>query len=402
MLKKNWGKELYCYFIIFFLIYLEWGYEPVIAQNISGTVKTILMIISVLPLCFFENFKIKKNSILLFCYLTIIIILSALRDTEIGNSILLLVPIFCAFMLNSAFKEDKIINTFCNNITFLAAYSLIVYIIAWIAPSIVTSFPILPNAYNTPIHNLGLSVVPSGVSIIRNYGIAWEPGAFALLLCLAIYGQIVGYSSLNKHKIIINILALITTFSTMGYAVFAIIMITTRFRTWSVASRSYSNKLLLLVVLGLTCLLLISYIEIYEVAFAKLSGFSFNEKNPETTQARLNAIIYPGAAFLSSPLFGVGYDVFSIINKTVCNNVATNTIVNWFAILGLAMGLPCIYCYINALIKPSNYLKLGFILKIILIAAFILLVSTESLLRISLVYVIIFYGCSAKNLTKHA
>ena len=402
MLKKHLGEELYSYFIIFFLIYLEWGYEPVIAKNISGTIKTILMIVSVLPLCFFENFKMKKKSIILLFYLTIIITLSAMRDAEIGNSILLLVPIFCAFILNSFFKEDKIINIFCNVITFLAAYSLIVYIIAWIAPSIVTSFPILPNAYSTPIHNLGLSVVPSGVSIIRNYGIAWEPGAFAILLCLAIYGQIVGSNSLNKCKIIINILALITTFSTMGFAVLAIIMITTRFRTQSVASHSYSNILLLLIVFGISCLLLASSIEIYEVTFAKLSGISLEEENPETTQARLNAIIYPGVAFLSSPFWGVGYDDFSIINKTVCNNVATNTIINWFAIFGLTIGLPCIYCYINALMKVSNYLKLGFILKIILIIGFVLLISTESLLRISLVYVIIFYGCFYKNLTKHA
>lgn len=398
---KPW-IERYCYAIIFLLIYLEWGYAPVIAQNIPGTVKTALMIIGVLPLCLFKSFRIHEKAIMLFISLTLIIIISAMRDVEIGNSILLFVPIFCAFIFTSAYSAEMVIKVFGNIITFLSAYSLIIYSLAWIAPSLISSFPLLPNTFNTPIHNLGLAVMPTGVSVIRNYGITWEPGAFALLLCLAIYSQIVGYNNLPKNKIIINIIALITTLSTMGFIVLAAIILLTRFRT-NAGSNSKSSAILLLLFISITIFFVIeTSTELYEVVFAKLSGFSLDEENPETTQARINAVIYPGEAFLSAPLFGVGYDVFSIINKNLCNDVATNTIVNWFAILGLVFGLPCSYFYFRAILKASSYLNLSLLFKTVLIMAFALLISTESLLRISLIYVIIFYGCSSKHLIKHA
>lgn len=339
---------------------------------------------------------------MLFIYLTIIIVISAIRDVEIGNSILLFVPIFCAFIFTCAYSAEMVIKVFCNIITFLSAYSLISYTLAWVAPSLISSFPLLPNTFNTPIHNLGLAVMPTGVSVIRNYGITWEPGAFALLLCLAIYGQIVGYETLDKKKIIINIIALITTFSTMGFVVLTSIILITRFRTDAVHN-SKSSAVLLLLFVGVSIYFLLgTSSELYDVVFAKLSGFSLDGGNAETTQARLNAIIYPGEAFLSSPIIGVGYDVFKNINVKLCNDVATNTIVNWFAILGIALGVPCSYYYFKAILKASDYLNLNLLFKIVLIVVFALLISTESLLRISLIYVIIFYGCSTKRLIKYA
>lgn len=394
-------KNRYCYFLVFLLIYLEWGYGPVIAQNISGTIKTALMIIGILPLLFFGSFKLIRRYVILFSYLTFIVIFSALRDAQIGNSVLLFVPILCAFIITSAYPVEIIINVFCNIITFLAAYSIIVYVIAWITPSVIISFPVLPNAYHIPIHDLGLAVMPSGVNVVRNYGITWEPGAFALLLCLAIYGQIVGYNDLNKPKIIINTLALISTLSTMGFVVLAAIILVTQFRTKPKSISKYTFLMSLLFI-GAVFLLVLSSTEIYEVVFGKLNGFSLGNHNTETTQARINAIIYPGIAFLSSPLYGVGYDSFNIINKTLCNSVATNTIVNWFAIYGIAMGFPCTYYYSKSILRASDYLKLNIVFKILLFIAFVLLISTESLLRISLIYVIIFYGCSSKKLIKHA
>ena len=140
----------------------------------------------------------------------------------------------------------------------------------------------------------------------------------------------------------------------------------------------------------------------YETVFGKLSGFSLDEENVQTTQDRINAIIYPGLAFLSNPLIGVGYDVFKFINESLCHSVATNTIVNWFAIGGITLGIPCTYFYLKAILKASAYLDLNIILKVALVVTFMFLVSTESLLRISLIYVIIFYGCLSRPLIKHA
>lgn len=401
MPEVNSRKERYCYFIVFLLIYLEWGYAPVVAQNISGIMKTALMIGGVLPLCFFDSFKIDNKSLVLFAYLGISISLRSIGDVEIGNSIMFIVSIFCAFILTSAYAAKDVLVAFCNIMTFLAGYSLICYIVAVVMPSVISLFPLLPNVNGTLIYNLGLSVMPSGVDMIRNYGITWEPGAFALLLCIAIFCQIVGYKTMNKRKVIINILAVITTFSTMGYIVLAAIILITRFKTGAVTKSRVSNMRLLLFV-GISIVILLRNSEAYELVFGKLAGISFMEENITTTQARIDAIIYPGAAFLASPVVGVGYDMFKNINETLCNNVATNTIVNWFAILGIVLGIPCTYYYFKAILRASKYLQLNLLFKIVLVGAFALLISTESLLRISLIYVFIFYGCSSKHLIKYA
>ena len=401
MMQAIKQTDIYCYFVIFLLIYLEWGYDPVVAHNISGVLKTGLMILGVMPLLFLKNFHLDKRSSLLFIYLTVAVLLSAIRDADLENSILLFVPIFCAFVITSSFTPEKSLNAFCNIITVLAAFSLIVYIISLIAPSFISLFPRLPNRYSNPVYNLGLAVMPMEVTVVRNFGMTWEPGAFALLLCLAIFGQIVGYKTLSKPKIVINVLALITTLSTMGIVVLVIIILITRFRTSAVSNSRSALLLLFLFVVAIIFLMSSSTTQFYEAVFGKLSGLSVEGENVETTQSRINAVIYPGAAFLSSPLIGVGYDAFRYINDNLCDNVATNTIVNWFAIGGIILGLPCTYFYLKLILKAASYLDLNTIFKIALIAACVLLISTESLLRISLIYVLIFYGCTVQRIVKH-
>ena len=154
-------------------------------------------------------------------------------------------------------------------------------------------------------------------------------------------------------------------------------------------------------------LILIIYLlpdESRELVFSKLTGL-FSEitgsnvqlYNTSPFQCQLNIHL---KSFLSSPLFGVGYDKFSYINRTLCNGVATNTVINWFAVMGLFFGLPCIVGYLRTVLQVSNYAKLNLFAKILIIVASLLLISTESLLRISLVYTIIFYGFGNNNFTE--
>ena len=186
----------------------------------------------------------------------------------------------------------------------------------------------------------------------------------------------------------------------MGYIVLAAIIISSVRKHKSLQNRSTGAILGILALSVLIITLLPA--EAKELVFSKLNGL-FSDgtgKVANTTQARLNAIEYPLEAFLSSPLFGVGYDKFSYINRTLCNGVATNTVINWFAVMGLFFGLPCIVGYLRTVLQVSNYAKLNLFAKILIIVASLLLISTESLLRISLVYTIIFYGFGNNNFTE--
>lgn len=137
---------------------------------------------------------------------------------------------------------------------------------------------------------------------------------------------------------------------------------------------------------------------ITNIVFSKLDGlFSDNGNLAYTTESRINAIKYPFQAFLSSPFIGIGYDSFSYLNKYICDGLAVNTILNWFACMGLLFGVPCTVCYLITIKKISKLIDLSIIPTILLLLASILMVSTESLLRISFIYVIIFYGCKKNN-----
>lgn len=60
----------------------------------------------------------------------------------------------------------------------------------------------------------------------RNSGFMWEPGAFALMIIIGIILHYFTNNALNKRRILIYIISLISTFSTMGYIVFLILFAT--------------------------------------------------------------------------------------------------------------------------------------------------------------------------------
>ena len=76
------------------------------------------------------------------------------------------------------------------------------------------------------------SVQPSSESMLygylvpRNCGFAWEPGGFAVYLCLAIFINLFfsKSDSIGKRRILILVLALLSTQSTTGYVIFILII----------------------------------------------------------------------------------------------------------------------------------------------------------------------------------
>ena len=386
-------KTIYFHFLVFVLIYIEFGYQMVVAAVFPGSVRMLIILATTLPLIFMIK-SIKISSIILFFYLFALILLNSIRDTSIDNSIMLLVPIFIGFLIANSIKLLDLAKIYNNIVVFLAAFSIITFLLSLMFPLLIQKLPFLGYRLDShaTMHNAVFSVCISNTSALRNYGIAWEPGAFSVLLCLSLYCLLAFESKVNRIKLLIIIVAIITTFSTMGYFVMAGILLAFMFKQKD--SNKNIKKTVVAFLLLFVVLLLVLPASIKDIVFSKLSGLFSEEKEVAyTTQARLNAIKYPFEAFCSSPIVGVGYDSFSYINKTLCDGVATNTIINWFALLGILLGAPCTYCYIKFVLKASTHTKMSILSKCILLLSAVLMVSTESLLRISLIYIFIFYGC---------
>ena len=64
-------------------------------------------------------------------------------------------------------------------------------------------------------------------SVIRNAGFAWEPGSFACYINLAIFLNLIRtkFTIHNNKKLYIFIIALITTFSTTGFAILMLLIV---------------------------------------------------------------------------------------------------------------------------------------------------------------------------------
>ena len=391
-------KNIYLHILVFTLIYIEFGYQMVVANAVSGGIRMLILLAVVIPLLFTIK-VIRRLSLHLIAYLIVLIMVNAMRDTSFKNSILLFIPVFVGFVIANSIKFMDLVKTFNSVVMFLAVFSLITFVISLLFPSIIASLPSLGKVYNSPasMHNAIFSVCISNSTIVRNYGITWEPGAFSILLCLSLFSMLAFEEKVGKIKLAIIIVALLTTFSTMGYFVMIGILL-----AFSLKQRGTNNKIrnyALLLFGSLVLLMIVLPSSITDIVFEKLSGlFLDGEDVAYTTLARLNAIKYPFEAFLSSPIMGVGYDNFSIVNRVLCDGVATNTIINWFASMGLLLGIPCTYAYIKFVVMNAKVAKINFWGRILIVISAILLVSTESLLRISLIYVLIFYAVKQKNL----
>lgn len=381
-------KTLYIYILLFVCLYIEFGYAVVVANQISGTLRSIILMIISAPLLLFTSNHSNK-SILLLILSIIVIVLNILRDQAIGDNFLLLLPLLVGFLIATRIPIKICVNCFCNLMYFLTLYSLFLYSVCLIIPSLSSSLPYLSNVYDSSasIHNGIFSVVISGASVFRNYGFTWEPGAFALLLCIATFCTLHCYQVVNKKRLLVFSIAIITTFSTMGYIVLLLVFLST------LNARSTNRrKIGILLIGGILIIIAFQIPFMQELVFGKLNGLTSSANDvSETTEARINAIIYPGIAFLGHPFFGVGYEEFKFINMHLCNSVATNTIINWFAIFGLVLGWPLCYYYLYSIYKflPS---RTNILLTCLVCVGAIFLVSTESLLRISLIYVVIFWG----------
>lgn len=180
----------------------------------------------------------------------------------------------------------------------------------------------------------------SSLPIPRNCGFAWEPGGFAVYICLAIFINIFLSKSQKKFnkRFWILLLALITTQSTTGYIIFIIIMFfylyQVNFKIVLVALPLLLGILIFLATLPFMTEKIINLIE--ETAKAELIvEQSIGSENTRTPQ-RFSSFLIAIRDFKENPLFGFGgHDEERWFNKINANVAPISGIGNLLAQYGL-------------------------------------------------------------------
>jgi hypothetical protein len=375
----------------------------VVANTLPGSMRMLILTVGTLLLFLFYRNRIHIRSVALLLYISILVLAQMMIFSEESTDyMLLLIPILVGFAIVASVPYESFVHAYNNVVCLLAAFSLVFYIVSFAFPYIINMLPIINYHYNAPVHNAGFSVVILAKIYNRNFGIAWEPGAFSLLLGLSLFFTLYSHNRIRMSRVLLLTITILTTFSTLGYIFAAILFVVfyllpPNSHTAFKEKRRKTSFLAAIVVVVLVILTQLLPYNIIEVVFAKLDGLFSPNQNVlinYTTQTRLDAITYPMQAFSRSPIWGIGYSDFKYMNEIQCHSVATNTILNWFALSGILLGLPCSWFYlrfVNIYCIRNNYKKTACIL---LMLAFVFLVSTESLLRISLIYTLIFYSCN--------
>ena len=107
----------------------------------------------------------------------------------------------------------------------LSLLSLVIWVFTSVLPSIATNLATLfpETGYGNNLFYLVNWMAPYGIQstygLARNAGSSWEPGRFAIMVCLAILINLYrkGVTFRNNKNSIILLLALLTTMSTTGY-----------------------------------------------------------------------------------------------------------------------------------------------------------------------------------------
>lgn len=387
-------NKIIAFLAMFFLLTIDTSFFTL--ETFSGTFRLVIAIVSVgaIILTRFQKtvlsnpffIRLKRT----FVFFVISLILPVLYGNYNMKQMIIMVVIWVVGYLVVLFVPyEEFKDIFSYIMTFLSVFSLITFAIKLVSVDLFAWLPVIEKN-GVVYYNAIFAVISSSNLTMRNFGIFWEPGAFAIFLNIALYFELFE-NKFNPKKVILYFITIISTVSTLG--IFCIFILFFAFIT--VNKNFISNKIKFFVsVTAVLCLLgMLVFGDDYILqAFGKLGILEESRVN-DSTNVRINAIIYPGTAFLQNPILGVGYDDYLFIQERFCDNMATCSFLNLLCLFGFAGGLlPIIGCIRFFTINNQTFFTKCFLLGFVL-----LLFSTENFILCITLYILVFYGFTKKS-----
>ncbi|RAP74011.1 hypothetical protein [Paenibacillus montanisoli] len=390
------------YIIIFLLLYITSSYYLNVSNVVPGIVSVLLLLFSVIIGIFLnaKDFKLNfslERLFLLFFLLIVALISAFIYQDGIYNHVIILAAVISGYLFTLSYSFNRFVKIYTNLMYFISIFSLVVFLIVSLYPSILYFAPIVGQRVGVNVHNLFFSVALPGAEFNRNYGFFWEPGAFEVYLNMALMFELFLTTKVRRKYIIIFIATIATTFSTTGYFALVPIII-----AYILKDKNYLLKnlrifkyiALLIIVVPLMFKLMPE--DYSRLLFGKLNGvFTESGSTHFSTSVRINAVVYPFYEFIKSPFIGIGYEKYLSMAAEKLYTMPTCTPINWFTLFGVLWGIPCNYYYL----KNSFRYKCGTFSKILLAIAMLIIIFSEDFIRIAFIYVLVFYGVDSVKFT---
>lgn len=369
------------FYMLCIMVYL--GYATVFARslgNITTWGNSFALIITAVLI--YVN-KIRFNKVY---FISIGIFLAYALATTINNG--LASPMWIGqwsiwltitYCINYTFKE-KLFVVFETQMYYLCIVSLVCWLIHIISPAtmenIVSTFQFsIPHGGdesnvlgNIIFYTINRGDINEYTFVIRNAGFAWEPGAYASYICLAIFCNSLRTNlELRKNKpLIIFIITLFSTQSTTGFATFLFMI-----GVWLIINRKIWLAFILIPV-GIYMFQLPFVQDKILNEYNNIEYVNLSQTSSKGTYAlgRMYSFILNWEEFLRHPIIGLGgWQGGTWLNRFGYDNIATiSGIGEMLAMYGAIMTSLFLYL----LIKSSRFIartmsKNGYLLIVALI-----------------------------------
>lgn len=337
-----------------------------------------------------QVYRIRRTDFYLCALVILLPVLSCVANREEANNYIYRAAIMiCALLLVLAARERDFYRIYNRILYSLSIWSIATYLLMLLAPGIVARFPAVHNTEGVAYYFLGFSTMNSQLhyGMVRNASLFREPGMFCVMLTLAMVIEIAVLKRFRGRYILVFTAAMVTTFSTAGYIILAVLYL---YYLFAVKHAKYKGRYLVMILLAVA--VLATQTDLLSMEGAVFDKFVKGSNSYGSWLARLRSLTESVMITLENPLFGIGryalYD--AVLGKTGVYRAVdnTNTILVGFAAYGILFGLVLTWGLWRFARKNSDTLISALWLFLILLLA----LSNEDLGQNILFYYLVFDG----------
>ena len=319
------------------------------------------------------------------------------RDGEIIKYAYSMLILMMSAVFISYISKDRFCNAFVGIVYHIALWSIGLFVLWLVAPSLVRYFPSITNESDIKYYYLGLGFLEDldrGV-LPRMYGIFREPGVFACYLILSLIIQIFFLKEMNLKRAVIISLAALLTFSTAAYILLVLVYVV------YFAKQLFNNNPHKKTIRLLFCISIIFTFVFFSIGPEKIMSAVFNKLKVENSSrdSRFASISANFLMFLENPLFGKGWNYVEdnfirFASIGIYNgNHNTNTFLKLLALYGIFPFVGIIGALSAFFIKETKSFVWGMLTALI----WIITLSNEDLTVNVLMYLLPFYAFSKET-----
>lgn len=289
-----------------------------------------------------------------------------------------------AFGIAKIYKFQEFVNFFLKCLTGITIISLIGHFL-FFSGIIPANFQLVYNLNEVPYHVsfpfFGLVWLPN-----RNIGIFWEPGVFATFLIIGLVFEIsyTQFKKISYLRVLLFIIAIITTESSAGYGLILLVIIIYLFRLTNQQKLRFRLMTYLMVVAPLIILILL-YPWIFRMLnLDQIEAFAKLMPDEIINQSRYLALKHNISVFLQMPIFGVGFARAGELIRYVSDTSSSTFLMSVFGIPGILYTFFWIYSIMKSNITSKN---ISFIIMII----FLMIINKEPQYIILFSWIVLYY-----------